>query len=146
MTACNSEKEVKFEQVFNSISYFGNSNQNDIDELSNNNVYIFDTQQKWSVFKERYLQGEPMPSIELSENEKIIFIHTKWEDLNWGTSYYIKSMNVKDKQLNISIMENGMIERIAGFPEDAWIHSILIYKVDDKNIDSGLDANLIIEE
>ncbi len=146
MTGCNTEQEVKFEQVFNSISYFGNSNQNDIDELSNNNVYIFDTQQKWSVFKERYLQGEPMPSIELSENEKIIFIHTKWEDMDSGISYYVEAMSIKDNLLDITIKENGLIDRIAGFPEDAWIHSILIYKVDDKNIDSGLDVNLIIEE
>jgi hypothetical protein len=75
-----------------------------------------------------------------------MFIHTKWEDMNWGTSYYIESMNVKDKQLNISIKENGMIERIAGFPEDAWIHSILIYKIDDKYVSNNLSVNLIKEE
>ncbi|MDP3387562.1 MAG: hypothetical protein Q8S24_10025 [Eubacteriales bacterium] len=55
-------------------------------------------------------------------------------------------MNVKDNQLNILIKENGMMERIAGFPEDAWIHSILIYKIDDKNISNNLSINLIKEE
>jgi hypothetical protein len=146
MSGCNAEKEVKFEQVFNSLSYFGNSNPNDIDELYANDVYIFETQQQWDVFKERYLQGEPMPNFELFGNEKIIFLHTKWEDMDWGTSYYIESMNVKDKQLNISIKENGMIERVAGFPEDAWIHSILIYKIEDKDISNNLSINLIKEE
>lgn len=146
MTGCNAEKEVKFEQVFNSLSYFGNSSPSDIVELNTNNVYIFDTQQQWGAFKERYLKGESIPGINLLENEKIMFIHTKWEDVNWGTSYYIESMNVKDKQLNITINENGTIERIAGFPDDTWIHSILIYKVDGKNVIDNISTNLIIEE
>lgn len=146
MMGCNAEKEVKFEQVFNSISYFGNSNPNDIDELNNKSVYILDTQQQWIAFKERYLQGEPMPTIELLDDEKIIFIHTKWEDKDSGISYYVEAMSIKDNLIDITIKENGLIERIAGFPKDAWIHSILIYKVDDKNIESDIDFNLVIEE
>ncbi|MBV1757177.1 MAG: hypothetical protein KMY55_04955 [Dethiosulfatibacter sp.] len=146
MMGCNAEQEVKFERVFNSISYFGNTSPNDIVELNANEVYIFDTQQQWGAFKERYLKGESIRSINLLENEKIMFIHTKWEDVNWGTSYYIESMSVKDKQLNITINENGTIERIAGFPEDTWIHSILIYKVDGKNVTNNISINLIIEE
>ncbi len=146
MTGCNAEKEIKFEQLFNSISYFGDSSPNDIDELNANAVYIIDTQQQWGAFKERYLQGEPMPPIELLDDEKIIFIHTKWEDMDSGISYYAEAMSIKDNLIDITIKENGMIERIAGFPEDTWIHSILIYKVNDKNIDSDLEVNLIIEE
>ena len=146
MTGCNTEQEVEFEQVFNSISYFGNSDPSDIVELNSNNVYIFNTQHEWDTFKARYLQGEPIPGIELLENEKIMFIHTKWEDMNSGISYYAEAISIKDNLLDITLKENGILERVTGFPEDAWIHSILIYKVNDKNIYSDLDVNLILEE
>lgn len=138
------KKDIGFEEVFNNISYFSNSSPEDIDELNTNNVYIFDTKEQWSTFKDKYLQGEPLPAIDLLENEKIMFIHTKWEDLNWGNSYYVDSINIVDNILNITIKENGKVEKVAGFPEESWIHNILVCKVDGKNIESSDVVDLIM--
>ena len=138
------KKDIGFEEVFNNISYFSNSSPEDIDDLNTNNVYIFDTQEQWSTFKSKYLQGEPLPAIDLLENEKIMFIHTKWEDLNWGNSYTVDSIDIEDKSLNISIKENGKVEKVAGFPEESWVHNILVCKVDGKNIKDSYDVNLIV--
>jgi hypothetical protein len=140
----NVKKDIGFEEVFNNISYFSNYSPEDIQELNINGVYIFDSTKQWSTFEGKYLQGETLPAMDLQENEKIIFIHTKWEDLNWGNSYYVESMEIKDKTLNISIKENGKVEKVAGFPEDSWVHNILVCKVDGKNIKDSYGVDLIM--